>query len=181
MPVETRWFRGDYHTVNGLTCRKLLTTLIELIWEYHSTCYVYVAAGIRVWKRSSAGVESEITAGTPVAVAYCYAPGGGAFMGSWNCPLTSMTLTDSVVVRIYWNQDGGGWVLVDTWQTEQLGAIQLSAATWSLTYILTADGPPDYGSGIYGGSAVYPARIEGFTWISGWEKKIYIGYVYLVK
>jgi len=64
MPVETRYFRSDTQTVNGLTAYILGTaessSLKELEIQSDKTVYI----GIRVWKRNSAGSETEITSGS---------------------------------------------------------------------------------------------------------------------
>jgi hypothetical protein len=160
-PTETRYFRSDTQTVNGLTARKLLTTQSGVSGSIDISNYnAYI--GIRVWKRSSGGVETEITDGTPRARAVIPSS-SGIVSGVWSCPQTSLASTDAIVVRVYATADSITWVLLDTWVTEQLGATQLDASTWGVYYYIyvnTARGIWKF----YFDTATYNSRITNFSW-----------------
>ena len=170
MTVENRYFRDslDQWRVNGLNARKLITSL-GAIWDADfttgpaSTTYYL---GIRVWRRSSGGVETEITSGTPVAVVQRDALGEGWQVGTWTCPLTSLDSTDSIVVRTYMKIGAGGWVLSGTWTTEQLGAQSLDNVAWSVHYytILLEASPAAWEWYFSFGDVTHGSYIEGFTW-----------------
>ncbi|MEM3617290.1 MAG: hypothetical protein QXJ31_05190 [Candidatus Bathyarchaeia archaeon] len=173
MPVETRHMRGDQQTVNGLTAYILGLTqsAIEKHYSLINDASSYIYAGIRVWKRSADGVETEITGGSPVAVAYVYYPrgGGGYASATWGCPQTPLNPTDAIVVRVYARKSTTAtWELAATFITEQLGATQLDAATWTVYYYLTViydatlkvviEDTFDWGT------SGWDSRIEGFSW-----------------
>jgi len=164
LPVETRYFRSDQHTVNGLTAYKLETansTVLSQFWVANQPYW-----GIRTWKRSANGVETELTGGAPVAVVYATE---GENRASWNCPGASLNPTDSIVVRIYSSASATGpWTLRRTWTTGQLGAQSLDASTWTVYYYFhVEEALVDYLVMAYyfqHGDAAHPSRIENFTW-----------------
>jgi len=172
-PVETRYFRSDTQTVNGLTASKLGTTqsassLSATIGRGRTALSAY--AGIRAWRRLSDGTEIEITSGTPVAVVSTSST--GIVSATWSCPQTSLTTTDAVVVRVYgkWGSSGT-WNLLAVFITEQLGAGQLDAATWTVYYYIsyTRYVDPDTGIVTYTaawgfGTSTFNSRIENFQW-----------------
>jgi len=171
MPVETRYFDSVTQTVNGLTAYKLdlaiAGTAKSFASAYTSTT---VYGGIRVWNRSAGGVETEITAGSPVAVASLTRTTGGSAVVSatWSCPQTALQPTDSVVVRLYIRAGTNPWELCGTFTTEQLGAGQLDAATWTVYYYLAIIYDPTIKTvtedDIIIANTTYPTRIEGFSW-----------------
>jgi hypothetical protein len=161
MPAETRYMRSDTWTVNGLSAYKLglEQTTTEVKVDVSSDAPMW---GIRVWKRSAAGVETEITGGTPVAIVVRTATDSGIQSNTWSCPETSLNPTDAIVVRVY-IFDGENWQLAATFITEQLNASKLNAATWTVyyytvysTYLLKAS--------FYFGTSHYNSRIENFQW-----------------
>jgi len=169
MPTETRYFRSDQHTVNGLSAYKLLTT--ESAAEasaYEYSTVSYFRWGIRVWKRASDGTETEITSGEPVAVVARTEVGEGMQSNTWNCPETSLASTDAIVVRVYIYHDGA-WHEKAEFITEQLGAQSLDAATWTVYYYTRLT---EYGAGfrgvfywgIFTRTSPYNSRIANFTW-----------------
>lgn len=173
MPVEIRHMRGDQQTINGLTAYILGLTQSEIgqyyILEFGGSARIY--AGIRVWKRSVDGVETEITGGSPVAVGSVYFPNGGSGygIGTWNCPETPISPTDAIVVRVYVRRSTAvPWELAATFITEQLGATQLNAATWTVYYFLEVVFDPEIGritdDLFRWGTSYYDSRIEGFSW-----------------
>jgi len=177
MPVETRYFKNASVTINGLTCKSL--ALDQSGTEFVSSKTVNVAAfggymGIRVWKRSEAGVETEITEGVPVAQIETV---DGDYRltksNTWNCPETSLADTDSIVVRVYVYINA--WYLLTTsvFSTEQLGDSQLDSAEWTVYYVeshsfqMVGYTPKTtitfYFDGVNEG---IDSRIENFTWTS---------------
>jgi len=157
----TMYFTSTSTTVNGLSARLLSTSQGTTSAYKDITNYDY-EIGIRVWKRNSSGVETEITGGSPVAVAAIPAS-SGYVSGSWNCPQTSLASTDAVVVRVYASADGSTWSLVDTWITQQLGAQSLNASTWTVYYYIYIRSSP-YKVLFYFGTSTYNSRIENFAW-----------------
>jgi hypothetical protein len=156
MPAETRIFRKTTQTINGLSAYILgLTGDAAPALRIDTTGYTQ--AGIRVWKRDEAGTETEITAGSPVAVVTIPSV-AGTLTATWDCPQTPLASTDAIVVRLYFYSTS--WVLQRTWITEQLGASQLDAATWTVYHrfilvigvIYWTHGPADY------------SRIGNFSW-----------------
>jgi len=143
MPVETRFYRSDQHTVNGLTAYKLLLEKSGVGRTFgYARAGAYLAGnlGIRVWKRDSTGAETEVTGGSPVAVVTFV---DGDFhveeSATWNCPQTALNPTDCVVVRVYARIPAGSgtWTLMTgaVFATEQLGAQCLDASTWTVYYV----------------------------------------------
>jgi hypothetical protein len=168
MTTETRYFRSDTHTINGLTAYKLLTsnTATTLTISISNPSVYWI--GIRVWKRSANGVETEITSGNAVAVALI--TGTDTFeqvSGTWNCPQTSLASTDAIVVRVYLCDGyGGSQTLFATFITEQLGASQLDSATWTVYYWARIYGSPDigYSAQFAFGSSTRNSCIVNFAW-----------------
>jgi len=169
MPAETRYMRNASTTVNGLTAYELGATRTA------NPTSVYISAagnltaywGIRVWKRSSDGVETEITGGTPVAVVRRSADGAGLQNAAWSCPETPLNPTDSIVVRLYIRLGTGAWTEKAAFTTERLGTTILNAATWTV-YLYTGraydvDFDITYAP-FYWGTSTYDSRIENFTW-----------------
>jgi len=169
MPTETRYFRSDTHTVNGLTAFKLGTTNTTIHSTSSTSITVTAYIGIRVWKRSSDGVETEITGGlcvalAPVPVASTYQ----LVTGQWLCPTVTLAPTDSIVVRVYACDSAGGNQQILSgcnFSTEQLGAGSLNQSQWTVYYCCFAL----IAAGTYlvffaFGSSTYPTRIEGFAW-----------------
>lgn len=142
MTVETRYFKNASVTVNDLTCYPLAldqsgTSKTESTTRVRA--YLGCTVGIRVWKRTSAPAETEITAGTPVAqVVTVDGDFHTLYSNTWNCPLTTLNSTDSIVVRVY-AKFGTTWYQIglSVFTTEQLGASQLDAATWTVYYYLS--------------------------------------------
>lgn len=178
MTTETRYFRNSGSTVNGLYGRDL--GIAQTALDNYKTDFdsgpLTIYWGIRVWKRSEAGTEFEITDGTPVAVVSRSVDGSGYQSATWACPLTTMFSAYNIVVRIYIKFGTGAWheprlcteyPLKYPWHTEQLGATSLDAATWTVTYWTRRTYDPDenipYGDFMFGVST-YNSRIENFSW-----------------
>lgn len=172
---ETRYMRGDQQTINSLTAYSLgtsqsSTSQSNLIEKTRSGNLV-VDWGVRIWKRTSAGSETEITSGTPVAQVTRSAIGEGMQNNTWSVPLTSLNATDSIVVRVYAQiRDNVDWSVQATFTTEQLGSEILPAGTWTFYYYTWYDtyntgGPSGrYTRGrFYWGDSTYNSRIENFN------------------
>jgi parallel beta-helix repeat protein len=130
----------DEITANGLTAYKLgldgTTGDIQFapVMEKGGTH----SWGMRVWKRSAAGVETEITGGTPEAIVSRDIDGNGPQVSLWVPPQTPMDLTDSIVVRVY---QGRNIIapfiptnLVSEYITPPLNSIQLNSTVWEVCY-----------------------------------------------
>ncbi len=133
------YMRSDQHTVNNATMCKLMnthtgnynvTSTSSLDPENEWTCYW----GVRVWKRSSSGTETEISTDSPVAVVSRSTSGQGTQSATWNCSTTNLTTTDCLVVRVYYKFDVSSWTLCAQFSTVQLNATVLSGQTWTVYY-----------------------------------------------
>ena len=172
MPVETRYFKNESVTVNGLSAYALaldLTGSGHTFVESRATYYEGCNVGIRVWKRHADETETEITSGTPVAqVTVINGDSHVLKTATWDCPGTSLEPTDSIVVRVYHNI-GDTWDLLSTavFTTEQLNASSLDASTWTVYYYLsyTATLFPSARSTVsFHIDGDDPSRIENFSW-----------------
>jgi hypothetical protein len=172
--TEERCFGYHTQTVNGLTAIRLITgpDVSYRVEENEATVdrAITIQWGIRVWKRSSAGTETEITAGTPVALVSRNNNGQGIQSATWSCPEVSLSPTDSIVVRVY--MDFEGWRLLQEFTTEQLGAQKLVSSPWTVYYytyynlrlVGGVEGDLVLTARFYHGNSGYPSRIAGFKW-----------------
>jgi len=166
--VSARYMRSDTHTINGLQAYKLNTSQTASYLETNvtETESNTVYWGIRVWKRNSAGTETEVTSGTPVAQVSRSTSGYGIQSATWNCPNTTLASTDSIVVRVYC-MNSGNWILQATFTTKRLNAQTADPATWHVYYWTKRN----YISGGLGktigyfrwGTPTYNSRTEDFT------------------
>lgn len=167
--VDFRHMRGDTQSVNGLTAYKLGanqsdTARVAALTVYENSVVYW---GIRVWKRSLVGVETEITFGTPVAQVSRSLNGQGLQNATWNCPNIALNVTDSIVIRTYCKASGS-WVLQTTFTTAQLNAQSLNEAVWTVFY-WTKRQLDWIGSGyrtigyFRWGTSTYDSRIQDFT------------------
>jgi len=148
------------------TAQSVLSTYKEIIF-WDPEAYLPGYWGIRVWKRSAAGVETEITPGYAVAVVTREVSGGGLQSASWTPPATPLAPTDCIVVRVYMDVVNPPATLVDTWVSEQLGAVGLEAAPWAVHYYTyRTTRTPLYTTILryYWGDSTYNSRIENFTY-----------------
>jgi hypothetical protein len=166
--ISPRYMRSDTHTINGLQAYKLDSSqsasyLQASVTETESNTVYW---GIRVWKRSSAGSETEITSGAPVAQVSRSLSGYGIQSATWNCPNTTLTPTDSIVVRVYC-MNGGDWTLQATFTTTQLNAQTADPTTWTVYYWTKRNYIPGGLGRTIGyfrwGTATHNSRIENFT------------------
>jgi len=132
MPVETRYFRSDQHTVNGLTANALLTSQSGTAGQTSAfldrNCF-----GIRVWIRHQDGTEEEVTPGSAVAVR-CASRSSGIYSATWNCPQRTLQPTDAIVIRVYQDSTVPPTYQIGEWVTEQLNTTILNSATWTVYY-----------------------------------------------
>ncbi len=164
---EVRFMRGvaSEANVNGLTAYLAGTaqsTTSANAGNLGNNVNLY--AGIRAWVRHSGGTETELTAGTAAAVVY--GNGTGTYSSLWTPPFTILQPTDSVVVRFYVNTATPPTTVRATFTTEQLGATQLDANLWNVTYFLRKAGIAQGGSSLVWGTTSYDTRISGFSWKS---------------
>jgi len=164
MVVETRFFRSDVHTVNGLSAYQLKNVNSTVLTSVSST---YQWWGIRVFIRHSDGSEEEVTTGTPVAVVLVTVPGW--YNASWNCPSKSLNPTDAIVVRLYSAAvSAGPWVLAREWISEQLNASRLDSSMWKVYYNFDVVERVIDGTVVLylfrHGSPTYNSRIEDFAY-----------------
>jgi len=135
--AETRYFKNAAISNNGLSCYDLsLTQSASATYKRISDVNTSPGTlGIRVWKRSPAGVETEITSGTPVAQMTKNMATSGIDSATWACPETDIDSGDSLVVRVYVLNNTPAWQQYDaSWQSEDLQAGKISAGTWTVHY-----------------------------------------------
>jgi len=125
---------------------------------------VTVYWGIRVWKLHN-GVETEITAGTPVAQVSRSENGSGIQSNTYTPNQTPLDTTDTIIVRVYIKFGSGSWVLAASFKTDALGATQLDSVEWTVYYYTvrayyaaTTRGQYNWG---YSGTE---SKITNFTW-----------------
>lgn len=141
---------------------KLRTTQTN---SQESSIDVYYASevGIRVWRRTSTGVENEITPERPVALVYMSdVTESRELWNTWTAPEYALNPTDRIVVRVY---DSFNNTLA-TFVTEELGASKLDAeTTWTVYYYFERffDGEDYYIYWCWGANTCN-SRIEGFSY-----------------
>jgi len=163
--VETRYFRSDQHTINGLTAYKFLTSKSGTQGSLDSGMYeVRMAVDFyyRIIKRSSGGSETVLL--------------------DWTLHHTRTTTGSGEVLKIQSISevalDAGDAIRVDirvvknstqerSWITDVLGATGLFACSWYIylyTYnTQTSESPPYYQGGFrYDGT--YNSRVECFAY-----------------
>ena len=121
---ETRYMRSDQHTINGLTAYKLdITQTSSNVFvgqNYVGDDFESGSWGIRVWKRTTSGAETEVTSGAPQAQVSRVSKSSGIQSATWVCPQTTLNLIpDSTVVRVYIRINSFSWVLKATFTTQQ--------------------------------------------------------------
>ena len=133
------YMRSDQHTVNDATMYKLTQNHTQSAASVNSSVTdpeneAYCYWGVRVWKRSSVGTETELTSGSPVAVVSRTSSGSGLQFANWSCPATNLSATDCLVVRVYYKFDWTNYTLCSQFITLQLNATLLKASTWTVCY-----------------------------------------------
>lgn len=178
-PIESRYMRNDQWTVNGLTAYKLWITQSSgnpLIIERYDDSYSAVDSKwcIDVVKRTSGSSETVI--GSKVAVVTRTSLGFGMQSATWDCPQTALSVTDSIVIKVYqkWSFESS-YSLLRTFTTEQLGSSQLDAYTWTVYYWTAwSDDGMEYVAVFEHGISTFNSRIEGFKYTVPTTKTIYI-------
>ncbi len=169
MTTETRYMQVPSWTVNGLTASKLSSQEVSSTVATQETGgeeTVYWAWDII--KRTAVGGETVI--GSKVAQVTRNAEGEGIQSATWNCPLTVLSPTDAIRAISYGSFDGVFWSMMDYpeyvgWITEQLGATNLNAVTWTCyVYTRIALIEEEYYLFVYWGDSTYNTRVEGFSW-----------------
>jgi len=166
---QTRYMRGDKHTVNNLEAYKLSTSqsATQITYSDEASGAGTVYWGIRVWKRNANGTETEITGATPVAQVSRSSDGEGMQSNTWSCPQTSLQETDAIVARVYMKFGSGSWQQCSTFITEQLEAAQLDPTQWAVHYY-TWRYYASYEKTTYGffkwGTSAYNSRIANFEY-----------------
>jgi hypothetical protein len=133
------FMRSDQHTVNNATMYKLMENHTQTARSVNSSVTdpeneAYCYWGVRVWKRSSVGTETELTSGSPVAVVSRTTSGSGLQSATWACPATNLSATDCLVVRVYYKFDWTSYTQCGQFISLQLNATHLEARTWTVYY-----------------------------------------------
>lgn len=191
---ETYYFRSDTETVNGLNANKLRTNQTgtsgykyRQFFDPEGDQIAKVIWGSKVFIRNSTGYETQI--------------GGLSGLDEWNCCIAKtegrnspgygiqdanwtvgdeydMNSNDTIVVKVYVGcnyTDGnfGSWNLLGKWQTERLGATQLTNVTWKFHYytkltLSTLRKPPGqakyWKTYFYYDTSTYNSRIVDIEW-----------------
>lgn len=172
-PVETRYFRKDTHTVNTVTLRKLLTSRSGASeyyqWSYDADPYVITKGryDFYVYKRAVGGASTTI--GSAIALTTRTANGEGMQSATWSCPATELVATDAIEVGIRLSCEYDSYPASSakrTFITEQLGAQQLNATTWTIYRYSYLAGYDTYSgtARVYYDTATYDTRITNFSW-----------------
>jgi hypothetical protein len=173
------YLRDVKSTVNGLSAYNLSALQGNGYAENWLSNPVNTATwGIRVWNRSSSGVETELTSGTPVAQVQRSALGEGLQNSTWNCSSVHLAPNASLVVRWYVGAGSAPstWTLLASSTTGQLGATRLNASTWRVCYYTMGTIPEEFITrrlpykghpcvyGLAWGEPPYNTRIINFTY-----------------
>lgn len=169
MPTETRYFRNDQHTVNGLTAYQLKTTNtsgIVSVSRSKDGLIDVVYYSCKVYKRGLDGVNVLLFTTSEYGVAMDTPP----IEITINLAVTQTPLasTDCIVVEVRGRFDGEpSSEVMRTFCTEQLGASQLNNATWSFKLnvrtLYDEEGGKSY-MWFRHGDPTYPSRILNFSW-----------------
>jgi len=148
--------------VNGLTGYSLGTVQSTTSGNWGPANNVQIHLGMRVYKRSSAGVETEISSGL-VATVSRTSSGTGFQTTTWTPPITTLASTDSLVIKVYGDTSSPPTTLRATFTTAQMGQVQIDANEWTVQYWTRYAGQPN-GSDWYWGTTTYDNHIEGFQY-----------------
>jgi hypothetical protein len=179
-PTETRFLLKTSWTQNGLSAKKLSLTspsdTFESITKEAGKPAGNCSWGIRVWNRTTTSVETEVTAGVPVALVNRTVNGGvSGQSGTWACPAANLdpALNCSIVLRWYVTFDlNGTWFLLQTSTTEGLSSQFRNASTWTVTYYTKLENKATnarakfYYDGIEDSLEYYPTRIANIIYVS---------------
>jgi hypothetical protein len=167
-----RYMRSDTQTINGLTAYVLNMPESNSSGSDTQCGDTPVAYwGVRAWVRHSNGTETEIIlggqTGTPTAIV-TRSGGSGIQSATVTVAQTALQPTDSLVIRVY-TQVGtdSSWGLSATFTTEQLQAITLQNATWTMYYYTYANWnryAQTETATLYWGTATYNTRIQNLQY-----------------
>ena len=177
---QTLYFSSTQTTINTKTAKTLLTDQPNQQGSAnydHSNGWAYYW-GIRVFKLTADGSETELTAGSPVAIATIGTDSKGDLIGgnylktaTWTPPQTPLEPTDAILIRVYYQCSGITWRQADQWGTSQLGATSLEGQTWTVSYYLSQnwyygyDYTYHYTGRFYWGTQTYDSHISNFTYV----------------
>jgi hypothetical protein len=138
--------------------------------------------GIRVWNVTSGGVETEITAGAPVALVNRTANGGySAQSNTWVCPAANWNQASNCSLRVKWyagfnitgNGSGGIWGFLINSTTPGLGSNFLNSSTWTIIYYTKLTGLTTTSciaslayDGLEESANFYPTKIANIVYVS---------------
>ena len=164
---ESRYYRSDTHTINGLDAYQLKTTNTAASSYFTSSASALgcqtVTYKSNVIRRQADGTETVL--GSDVAETSRSENGEGYQSATWNSPETSLNTSDAIkIVEKHDTAEKGAFI------TEQLGATKLDAATWTFTrytlynctlvsgfkWVITGR--------TYFGDSSYNTRIENFSY-----------------
>jgi hypothetical protein len=172
--TETRFLRSNVATVNGLTAYDLETSLTGSIGLGDQSSTVSgdesVTWGIRIYIRHSTGTETEIT--SEMVATVTRAAGGdaaGMQISSWVCPQTSLVSTDSIVIEVWYQIGASSPMIAAEFTTPRLGATQLDASTWSVSYYTERDRSGTFfdrqtAALFHWGDPAHNSRIDNFSY-----------------
>ncbi|MFO7618482.1 MAG: hypothetical protein R6W91_02320, partial [Thermoplasmata archaeon] len=130
-------------------------------WGAGNSLSVYL--GIRVFKRTEGGTETEITTSL-VATVSRTSLGWGYQNGYWKSTEYALDPTDSIVIKVYGANTANPTVVRASFSTGPLGAIKLDSTMWTMRYWTRYSGFVQGGSDWYWGNDSYNNTLEGFTW-----------------
>jgi len=156
--VQTRFYRVENHTVNGLLARQFALTQ----GGNSSTLQVAITAGASftvnstIIRRTSGGVETVIGSN----VAPTVAPWGSAATmrsATWAAPAVTLAASDALLVY-----ERGNGASVGIFGTEQLNQPGLLASTWTIFRVTGVFSGGSVGQ-FFLGAATHNSRVENIT------------------
>lgn len=181
-PTETRYMLKASWTQNGLTVKKLSLSspsdTYQTMVKSAGRAVSNASWGIRVWNRTIASVETEMTSGTPVALVNRTANGGySAQSNTWACPAANWLQASNCSLVTQWFctfDNNGTWYNLQNSTTEGLGSSFLNASLWTITYytrLISKETPVLAQAGLaYDGIEdslqYYPTRIANIVYVS---------------
>jgi len=156
MTVETRYMRND--EVLGTAQTSSYDSI--LIGEYDAITTNYL--GVRVYVVHADLSTTELTSGVSAIVSLSAT---GNTYATWDCPQTSLVATDKIRVVVYADESNPPTTIIQTFDTEALGASSLDSATWTVYYYVYCVKVADIYDYYYRyGASTYNDRITNFTW-----------------
>lgn len=163
MTVQTRFYRGGTHTVNGLTASPMALTQGTATVSAITTSRIFdPIARSDVYTRTAAGVQT--IRGTNVAPISIHTAVNGA---TWTAPAITLAATDALVFEetVVDGAWGGNY---GTFITDQLNQSSIVAATWTFFRSYTIVQHYDTDDIIFNfNSPVHNSRVTGITFGGG--------------